>query len=162
MGNQCTTVAILAGRCSDIFGYSEERPYTTLNGVDVPATPGYKEGNYDFEAQNDTDFVGLSLTADWTVGRYLVTSITSFDDIEDFRPEETDDGPNDVLTGELAVEQQSFSQEVRIGWEADDWAWLAGAYYLSDEAQDNTAFDILRDLRPGFVGAEDCSFAPAS
>ena len=160
MGNQCTTVAILGGRCSDIFGYSEERPYTTLNGVDVPATPGYKEGNYDFEAQNDTDFVGLSLTADWTVGRYLVTSITSFDDIEDFRPEETDDGPNDILTGELAVEQQSFSQEVRIGWEAGDWAWLAGAYYLSDEAQDNTAFDILRDLRPGFVGAEDCSFAP--
>lgn len=158
-GNQCSTQAIRAGRCSDIFGYSEERPYTTLNGVDVPATPGYREGNYDFEAQNDTTFAGASVTADWTLGRYLVTSITSYDDIDDFRPEETDDGPNDILTGELAVEQQSFSQELRIAWEADEWSWLAGAYYLNDHAKDNTAFDILRDFRPALVGVP-CSLSP--
>ncbi len=160
MGNQCARRDIRAGRCSDIFGYSEERPYTTLSGVDVPATPGYKEANYDFEATEDTDFWGASLTVDWTVDRYVVTWITSFDEIDDFRPEETDDGPNDILTGELAVDQESFSQEIRVAWDTDNGTWIVGAYYLHDEARDNTAFDILRDLRGAFVGDEGCSFAP--
>ena len=81
--------------------------------------------------------------------------------MDDSRPEETDDSPNDILTGELAVEQESFSQEVRVSWETDRSSWIVGAYYLHDEAQDNTAFDILRDLRGLFVGNEDCLFAPA-
>ncbi len=157
-GAMCANAAILAGSCVDIFGYSEEAPYTTLNGADVRATPDYDEGNYDFEAKNDTDFWGVSLTVDWAVGDYVITSITSYDDIDDFRPEETDDGPNDILTGELAVEQETFSQELRISWDVDRWSWLAGAYYLNDEATDNTAFDILRDFRPFFIGDDvNCS-----
>ena len=160
LGNQCPDSDIRAGLCSDIFGYSEERPYTTLNGVDVPATPGYDEGNYDFEAKNDTEFWGLSLTLDWVIGDYIVTSITSYDEMDDFRPEETDDGPNDILTGELSVDQESFSQELRVSWEGGNWNWIAGGYYLSDEATDNTAFDILRDLRPLFIGDDTCSLSP--
>lgn len=162
-GNMCSNTDILAGRCVDIFGYSEEAPYTTLNGVDVPAVPDYDEGNYDFEAENDTEFFGISLTADWTIGDYVITSVTSFDDIEDFRPEETDDGPNDILTGELAVDQQTFSQELRVSWESEQWSWLAGLYYLNDEATDNTAFDILRDFRPALVGDDvNCSAPPGN
>lgn len=162
-GNMCSNPAILAGQCMDIFGYSEERPYTTLNGVDAPAVPDYDEGNYDFEAKNDTEFWGVSLTADWTVGEYVITSITSYDDMEDFRPEETDDGPNDILTGELSVDQESFSQELRVSWEGDNWSWITGAYYLNDEATDNTAFDILRDFRPFTIGDDvNCSAPPGN
>lgn len=162
-GNMCATAATLAGNCVDIFGYSEEAPYTTLGGVDVPAVPGYKEGNYDFEAKNHTDFWGVSLTVDWTLGDYLVKSITAYDDMDDFRPEETDAGPNDELTGELAVGQESFSQEFRVSWEGDEWSWLAGAYYLDDDATDHTAFDILRVLRPLFIGDDvNCSAPPGN
>ena len=60
----------------------------------------------------------------------------------------------DVLTGVLAVDQETFSQELRVSWEGDQWSWIAGAYYLNDEATDNTAFDILRArllLRQAFV-----------
>jgi iron complex outermembrane receptor protein len=159
-GNMCSNQAILAGQCADIFGYSENAPYTTFNGVDVPAVPDYDEGNYDFEAQNDTDFWGVSLTAEWTVGDYTITSITSYDEMDDFRPEETDDGPNDILTGELSVDQETLSQEIQIKWEDDKWSWIAGAYYLKDEATDNTAFDILRDLRPFYVGVPCTLAAP--
>ena len=159
-GNMCSNQAIQAGQCADIFGYSENAPYTTFNGVDVPAVPDYDEGNYDFEAQNDTDFWGVSLTAEWTVGDYTITSITSYDEMDDFRPEETDDGPNDILTGELSVDQETLSQEIQIKWEDDKWSWIAGAYYLRDEATDNTAFDILRDLRPFYVGAPCTLAAP--
>jgi iron complex outermembrane receptor protein len=79
--------------------------------------------------------------------------------VDDFRPEETDASPNDILTGELAVEQETFSQELRVSAEHDGWNWLAGAYYLTDEAEDQTAFDLLRALRPLYVGAP-CALAP--
>ncbi len=160
-GNMCSNGDILAGNCVDIFGYSEQAAYTTLNGVDVPATPGYDEANYDFEERNDTDFWGASITLDWAVSGYVITSITSYDEMDDFRPEETDDGPNDILTGELAVDQETFSQEFRIALQTDNVSWIAGLYYLNDEATDNTAFDILRDFRPFFVGDDVSCSAPA-
>jgi len=160
-GNMCSNGDILAGNCVDIFGYSEQAAYTTLNGVDVPATPGYDEANYDFEERNDTDFWGASVTLDWAVSGYVITSITSYDEMDDFRPEETDDGPNDILTGELAVDQETFSQEFRIALQTDNVSWIAGLYYLNDEATDNTAFDILRDFRPFFVGDDVSCSAPA-
>ena len=160
-GNMCSNGDILAGNCVDIFGYSEQAAYTTLNGVDVPATPGYDEANYDFEERNDTDFWGASVTLDWAVSGYVITSITSYDEMDDFRPEETDDGPNDILTGELAVDQETFSQEFRIALQTDNVSWIAGLYYLNDEATDNTAFDILRDFRPLFVGDDVSCSAPA-
>ncbi len=160
-GNMCSNGDIRAGRCVDIFGYSEQAAYTTLNGVDVPATPGYDEANYDFEERNDTDFWGASVTLDWAVSGYVITSITSYDEMDDFRPEETDDGPNDILTGELAVDQETFSQEFRIALQTDNVSWIAGLYYLNDEATDNTAFDILRDFRPFFVGDDVSCSAPA-
>ena len=157
-GNPCDTPDIRAGRCIDSFGYSEEAPYTTLSGVDVPATPDFDEGNFDFEDTNDTEFWGVSLTLDWTLGDYQLTSITAYDDMEDFRPEETDVSPNNTLTGELAVDQETFSQEIRVAWEGERYNWIIGAYYLNDEATDNTAFDILRDFRPFTIGDdENCS-----
>ena len=163
-GALCAAAVAQAGLCIDSFGYSEEAPYTTaFTGIDVPAVSDYDEGNYDFEAKNDTDFWGVSLTVDWTVGDYVITSITSYDDMEDFRPEETDDSPNDVLTGVLAVDQETFSQELRVSWEGDQWSWIAGAYYLNDEATDNTAFDILRAARPGTIGDDvNCSAPPGN
>ena len=162
-GNMCDNQAILALQCVDIFGYSEQASYTTLNGDTAPAVPGYNEGNYDFEALNDTEFWGVSLTADWTIGDYVITSISSFDRVDDFRPEETDVGPNDILTGELAVEQETFSQELRLSWAEDKWSWLAGLYYLKDDATDNTAFDILRDFRPSTIGDDvNCTAPPGN
>jgi len=162
-GDPCALAAIQAGQCVDIFGYSEQIPYTTLNGVDVPAVPGYQDGNFDFEAKNRTDFWGTLLTIDWSLGDYLLTSITSYDDMNDSRPEETDVSPNDMLTGDLAVDQQTFAQELRVNWEGDRWSWLAGAYYLYDKATDNTSFDILRDLRPLYVGDDvNCSAPPGN
>ena len=160
-GDMCSTTEILAGQCADIFGYSENAPYTTLNGVDAQAVPAYDEGNYDFEAQNDTEFWGVSVTADWTLGNYSITSITSFDKMDDFRPEESDGGPNNILTGELSVNKETLAQEFQVKWQDDKWSWIAGLYYLNDEATDNTAFDILRDLRFSAVGDDVNCSAPA-
>ena len=159
-GEACSTADSRAGKCIDIMGYSEQNPYTTLTGKDVPAVPGYDEGNYDLEGKENTNIKGLSATLEWTLNDMLITSITSYDDVDDFRPEETDDSPNDILTGELSVEQESFSQELRLTWDNDDWSWLAGAFYLKDKATDNTAFDVLNDLRGLFIGDDVNCTAP--
>ncbi len=135
--DQCTPAQIAALQCVDVAGYSEYAPYFGL-----PAVPGYDDGNYDYEPKNDTDFWGVSLTATFDVGEFEITSITSFDDIDDSRPEETDASPNPLIHGLLAVDQQTFSQEIRIAQDRDSWSWLAGAYYMKDEATDETGFDL--------------------
>lgn len=150
---QCTADATAALQCVDAFGYTEQSAYTTpFTQIDLPAVSDYDKGSYDLEAQNDTEFWGGSVTATWDVGDFTLTSITAYDDIDDSRPEETDASPNDLITGVLAVEQETFSQELRLDSQHDTWSWLAGVYYLRDEATDLTSFDILRALRPGFIG----------
>jgi iron complex outermembrane receptor protein len=160
----CTTAAIAARQCVDFFGYTEQTPVTTFEGRDLRAVPDYDEGSYDFESKNDTDFWGASLTATIDLTDTLtLTSITAYDDVDDSRPEETDASPNDVITGVLAVEQQTFSQEFRLEQQHDSWNWIAGVYYLRDEATDLTSFDILRLLRPLFIGDDvNCSAPPGN
>jgi iron complex outermembrane recepter protein len=153
----CPDSAIRAGDCVDILGYSERADFVNpIDGSEASAVPGYREGNYDFESKNDTDFWGIALTLNWQLGNEMVlTSITGYDDVDDARPEETDASPADVLTGVLGVEQTTFSQELRLSQQRDNWNWLVGAYYLNDEADDRTSFDILRLLRPAFIGVDD-------
>ena len=153
LGN-CPDSDILSFECVDIVGYSEYDVSQFL-GEGVSPVPGYKEGNYDFESKNDTSFWGVSLNLNWEVGNDItLTSITAYDDIDDARPEETDAGPLDVLTGVLGVEQETFSQELRISQQSQSWNWLAGVYYLDDKADDKTSFDLLRLFRPFFLGAD--------
>lgn len=160
-GAMCSNVDIRAGRCVDIFGYSEASPYTNFNGEDSPATPDHDEGNYNLEAENDSEFWGVSLTAEWQVGEYTLASITSFDHMDDFRPEDADAGPNDILESEYQIEQDTFGQELRINWQGESWSWMAGAYYLKDEAEDATGFDLLRDARVFNIGDDVNCSAPA-
>jgi iron complex outermembrane receptor protein len=157
----CPNSAITGGQCVDLVGYTEQAAYDTGNGV-APAVPDFDEGNYNLEAENDTDFWGASLIANWEFGNEMVlTSITAYDDVDDFRPEDTDAGPINYLEGTLAVDQQTFSQEFRLSQQRDRWHWLAGVFYLNDEATDTTSFDIGRDFRPDYVGNnEDCLSAP--
>ncbi len=130
----CSAARIEDFQCVDFLGYRE--------------TDRYDQGSYDLQAKNDTGFWGASLKADWDVRGTIFTSITAFDKISDRRPEETDASPNDVLTVLLAVDQQSVSQEFRISREMDNVHWLVGLYYLKDDANDRSSFDLFRVLRP--------------
>ena len=151
----CATSLILAGQCVDALGYSENFAGTTIDGIAYSDASSFDEGNYNLEAENDTDFWGVSLKANWQIEDILLTSITAFDDLDDLRPEETDASPNALLEGVLGVEQETFSQELRLSQQREGWSWIAGGYYLNDEASDQTGFDVLPFLRPGFVGVDD-------
>ena len=49
--------------------------------------------------------------------------------------------------------QETFSQEFRLSQQREGWNWIAGAYYLDDEAQDQTGFNVLGALFlvPSFI-----------
>tara|TARA_B100001142_G_scaffold6912_3_gene6966 strand:- start:1144 stop:3465 length:2322 start_codon:yes stop_codon:yes gene_type:complete len=157
-GDMCAMAEINAGNCVDAFGYSENLPFTTDDGRVIPAASAYDEGSYNFEAQNDTEFWGTSLKVQVNIGDMLLTSITGYDDLEDSRPEETDASPNELISGILGVNQETFSQEFRLSQQRDGWNWIAGAYYLDDEAQDQTGFNVLGGIRPFFIGVDDANF----
>ena len=161
-GNTCSVSDTRANRCVDIFGYSEYRAYTTLDGRSVPATPDYDEGNYDLEGHNDTDFYGGSVTLDWSLGDYYVKSVSSFDKVHDLRPEDADASPNDILTTLFyGVRQRSLQQELRVGFNSEQLNWTAGAYFLKDKGKEITQFEFLGDLRPDFIGNNtDCGPRP--
>ena len=156
-GDNCSDSDITALNCVDVVGYTEQADFTNaFTGEEAQAVPGYNEGNYDFESTNDTSFWGVSLNMNLDVGNDIVlTSITAYDEVDDARPEETDAGPADVLTGVLGVEQETFSQEFRVSQQKSGWSWLAGVYYLNDKADDKTSFDLLRLQRPLYVGEDD-------
>ncbi|NKB35223.1 MAG: TonB-dependent receptor [Pseudomonadales bacterium] len=158
VGEMCSLGDIRAGLCADAFGYSENQPFTTADGTVIPAATAYDEGSYNVEAKNDTEFWGASVKLQADIGDMVFTSITAFDDLDDSRPEETDASPNELLSGVLGVEQETFSQEFRLSQQRDGWNWIAGAYYLDDEANDRTGFSILGDLRPFFIGVDDADF----
>lgn len=144
LATPCDTTRILNLQCTDVFGYRE--------------TDDYDEGSYDFEGQNNTDFWGVSLTVNKEVGDVLITSISAWDEVDNSRPEETDSSPNDFLTAVLAVQQESFSQEIRFSRETDDYSWIVGFYYLNDDATDQTTFDLFRMLRPDIQGLDALLF----
>ena len=154
-GDACSLSDIQALLCVDAFGYSEYQPFTSADGTVIPAASAYDEGSYDLEAKEDTGFWGTSLKLEVDIGDLLFTSITAYDYLDDFRPEEVDASPNDVLTGRYKVEQKTFSQELRFSQQRSGWNWQGGAYYLDDEAKSGGGFRVLGLLRPFFVGVDD-------
>ena len=157
-GEMCAMADIRAGSCVDAFGYSENQPFTTADGTTIPAASAYDEGSYNVEAENDTEFWGTSLTVKVDIGDIQFTSITAYDDLDDIRPEETDASPNELISGILGVLQETFTQEFRFSQQRDGWNWIGGAYYMNDEADDQSGFNILGDLRPFFTGVDDADF----
>ena len=155
-GAPCALAAIQAGQCFDAFGYSEYAPFTDIFGNTVSDVSDFDEGAFDLEAKNDISFWGVSAKLDIELDNEMVfSSITAYDDMDNLRPEETDVSPLDMLVVNLGVFQETFAQEFRLTQQRDGWNWIAGAYYLADEAKDRFDVEVLPFLRPVFVGVDD-------
>jgi iron complex outermembrane recepter protein len=157
----CAVAGIRRGECVDAAGYTEQTPGTTLSGARYPAAPRYDEGNFLPELRRDTRFWGTSLSLEWTPGDFTVTSVTGYDDLEHAQPENADASPNRLLTRAPALARQRWSQELRVGRSTGRGSWLAGVWYLHDEAVDRTSLDVRRDFRGRFVGDDTGCSAPA-
>jgi iron complex outermembrane receptor protein len=97
---------------------------------------------------DDVDTWGVSATVDWTVGSMLVTSITSYREMENLPELDADGTPGRWLDPGQEIEQDQFSQELRFsGTGANDrLTWLLGAYYFEEEGLSVTRVDLFADL----------------
>ena len=155
-GAPCELAAIRAGQCFDAFGFSEYAPFTDINGNTVNDVAAYDEAGFGLETKVDSEFWGVSAKIDIDLGNEMVlTSITAYDDLDNLRPEDTDQSPLEMIDAKIGVFQETFAQEFRLAQQRDGWSWIAGGYYLSDKTKDRLDINLLPFLRPVFVGVDD-------
>lgn len=77
---------------------------------------------------------GLALTANYELDNYLLTSITSFNKIDEEYENDQDWSDLDALTGNDTRDNEQWSQELRISSTSDSrLQWVAGLYYFNQE-----------------------------
>jgi iron complex outermembrane receptor protein len=115
--------------------------------------PGVPTGSNKYEVFDNErrdlkdDTLGGSLSLEWELDDFLITSITGFSEAETEVFFDLDGSA--IGTGNFQIqdlEQTSKSQEIRFSSNADDsqWTWLTGLYYFEstyDQARDFSLLD---------------------
>jgi len=141
-GQSCSNERILANQCVNRLGYR--------------APDNVRDGNYDGIGKVNLDSFGGYLQVDYQINDDVkFTSVTAYDDVDRFLPEQPDASPQNLLHVTYGVDSQTFSQELRLTGETDRMDWLAGLYYLNEDIKQNQTVDLLRELRPLTGGFAD-------
>ncbi len=101
--------------------------------------------NVDEDYKLDHD--GTSLTFNWDLGGYTLTSISAYDSIRNQALTDADYTPYEVNgVSDVDNEYNQYSQEFRLASPQEDaLRWLAGAHYFHEKLDS----DALRYVRPG-------------
>ncbi|WP_229954237.1 TonB-dependent receptor [Parasphingorhabdus litoris] len=119
------------------------------------------EGSYNRGGNVDLSSIGGYLEANLELGAVTITSVTAYDEVDRSLPEETDSSPLDLLFVNYDVESETFTQELRISGEGDNFQWLLGGFYLTEDLRQNQTIDLFRELRVLTGGAPDPTGAVA-
>ena len=138
----CAPAFFRSGLCTDALGFADTNadPYTVTSDV---------------EGQDKVDLWSAALTIDREIGDLTLTSITAYQDVERSAHENTDSSPLQMLEACYNNTQEQFSQELRLASNGEKLKWVAGVYYMNDTTTSDSAYDILRILRPMFVTPEN-------
>lgn len=113
-------------------------------------------GEYNRDGRVNTDAIGGYLEAKIDFGNVNLTSITSYDTVDYFQPEETDGSPANLLYVEYAVESDTFMQELRLdGTIGSSLNWLAGVFYLDETLDQDQSIDLFGDVAAFTGGLAD-------
>ena len=115
------------GAGNDPLGYSDTDGdfFTTSNNFPT---------RVDKESQN------YGATVTWEGENITLTSITNFQDFQQDHREDLEASPRDYLEYGTSIDQQQFSQEIRLNGDSDRVNWTLGAYYLDIDHDVNTQF----------------------
>ncbi|MGE6696460.1 TonB-dependent receptor [Hyphomonas sp. NPDC076900] len=139
----CAPAYFRSGLCTDALGFADTDadPYTVTADV---------------EGRDKVDLWTAALTIDRDLTDTLtLTSITAYQDVERNAHENTDSSPLQMLEAYYINTQKQFSQELRLASDGEKLKWVLGAYYMNDETTSDSAYDILRILRPMFTTPEN-------
>jgi iron complex outermembrane receptor protein len=150
----CAPGFYTSGQCGDIGGYSN-------------TSSDLYRGDYHFEGKDEVETRGASATLTWDLGDLQLVSVSGYDRADRDDREDTDAGPNDVITATYRAKQSVWSEELRLqstdssSSEGAKAFWVAGLYYAHDDLDTNSYLDVLRVFRPLFVTPDNPNgFAP--
>jgi iron complex outermembrane receptor protein len=133
--------------CTDFFGYTDQDgdPYSH---------------DFDREGQTELDGMGASVTINWDLDKFDITSITSLLSNDRFHIDDADAGPIAQIHTQFSDENDQFAQEIRFTGGSDDSTWIAGAFFSREETSINNQYDFWREFRAqaeleGFPGGFD-------
>ncbi|WP_375209392.1 TonB-dependent receptor [Hyphomonas jannaschiana] len=134
----CAPAYYRSGLCTDALGFADTNP----DPYKVTA---------DIEGKDKISLWSAALTVDREIGDLTLTSITAYQDVERRAHENTDSSPLQMLEAYYFNNQKQLSQELRLASDGEKLKWVVGAYYMNDETTSDSAYDILRILRPLFA-----------
>ena len=131
-GSACGNAQILAGQCTDLYGYKAPR--------------GFYSGFYNRDQRLYINAIGGSARADYHLGNITLTSLTALEMSHKEHPEDSDAEPHDLLQINYGVRSTDITQEFRAAGGGTDYHWLAGLYYLSEHLNQDQSIDLLYDI----------------
>jgi len=137
----CPPAIVATGQCVNVFGYRSPDDVFTGSYNNLPDTSLKANGGY--------------VELDWVGENIEFTSITAYDKLDRTLFEETDGSPNSLVEITFGIESETISQELRLTGKIDRLTWLAGAFYLTEDLDQNQTIDLFRDLRPLIGGGSD-------
>jgi iron complex outermembrane receptor protein len=131
----CAPGFYTSGQCTDVLGYAN----TSNNKY---------QGDYHLAGKDDVKTYGASATATWDLGDVILVAVTGYDGAKRADLEDTDAGPNDLITANYKAKQSVISQELRLQSDAKGpLTWVGGVYLSHDDLKTDSYLDILRIAR---------------
>lgn len=121
----------------------------------LPVVPSKKnqDVNNDYGTFTEVSASGHSLTLNWGVGDYQVTSITAYRDWDNQGMVDLDIRPSNPLAlsfpSEPEIQLEQVSQELRLASTPDDWgSFVVGAFYFDQQSDsgDTTTTALFEEL----------------
>ncbi|GAB3101470.1 TonB-dependent receptor [Aestuariicella hydrocarbonica] len=128
-----TTAVISQGRIS-VPGVGNTDAVGALIGQ-RPRQDGWDawEGSHNKSGAYRTDFESATLTLNWDLDKYTLTSITAYLTGEGLNEADTDGAPWQLLEIDWGAEVSQFAQDLRITSDYDSpFNFIAGIYYATD------------------------------
>jgi iron complex outermembrane recepter protein len=128
----------------DVPGKTGTDVYLQDLGGTVPLAEDWEDYNISnsFLPESANDDSGLSMQIDWDTDSFLLTSITSYRSYEAYDLIDIDFSDVDAGFRQNDVDQNAFSQELRISNEYDQFNYVAGLFYF-DQTLDSEQTTIV-------------------
>jgi len=132
---RCSTAAALSGVCTDVFGFNDH-------------SSNFRDVSVDNDQPHDTEQVGGTLRLEWQLQDDLTLSlISSFNRLDRQHTTHCDASSLQVCEGHFGLDNNVFSQEVRLQGHNDRHQWIVGVFYLDEQLEQDNSIDLLRQFR---------------
>lgn len=133
----CAPAYYTSGECTDLAGYAN----TSTN---------LYQGDYHLEGKDKVETYGASATLTWDLGAMSLVSVSGYDHADRDDVEDTDAGPNDIITARYRAKQWAASEELRLQSNGDNTLnWVAGVYFAHDDLDSSSYYDVFRIANSG-------------